>query len=369
MKPGESVKAAGPLPDFTLHGDTYNNGNGPKFGVLSREETATQNADGTTTYNYKGKLDSSFTGDWGSGGETLLKVGNVGFTASETISPDNKVLSRHVEYDPANQKRTWVGSMGPFSLGVDPSDERTVPALKGPFTIYSEHKGNVYTVHKEIQNDVKTLDTKFNSATSRYETTTQYLDGRVVHYLDDTKGQSVAMSAKDCHDAWGEPDEHALLRDDKGFVIANVKRDANEEVTEFTDAHGLTNKRIDGDRWMGPDGPFRADVFADNQGNIVEKTAEGTTVHKGDLNMWFDKSGRMLREQTDSGLDGHEDTEYKFNADGQTVGVKKVVLKVDSKGLKSQSTYEFDTEPGKASGLDLNLSPDSQHYCHSLDGK
>lgn len=104
LKPGESVKAAGPLPDFTLHGDTYNNGNGPKFGVLSREETATQNADGTTTYNYKGKLDSSFTGDWGSGGETLLKVGNVGFTASETISPDNKVLSRHVEYDPADRK-------------------------------------------------------------------------------------------------------------------------------------------------------------------------------------------------------------------------------------------------------------------------
>jgi hypothetical protein len=310
-----------------------------------------------------------------------MKTGNVHFTGSETISADGKVLRRHVEYQPAAQKRTIFGFIEGLSPHVDTSQKRTVPVLEAQFGNYYQPKAN--------DNDVLSIDTAFNPATSRYETTAKYMNGRELHYLNDTAGQVVALMASDCQDyRGGQRDEILEDRDANGFVTKNyvrkrvgmlsvkevgnvIKRDANNEVIEFTDTHGNTSKLIEpdsqGNNWMGPDGPFKAEVFTDNAGKIVRKTADGAMITDGyGTDTWVDNRGAMLRRHFRSGTDFEADRTFKFDAQGQLIGKVETEVRKFADGLVSRKSSDIGIKPQAPYRLPLPLMIEAPLDCIEL---
>lgn len=378
LPPGATIHPEGRPDDFTLNGQKALQDR-TKFGVLERDSQATHNADGSTTYKYKGLLDSSFGGDFGNG-YTLVKTGNVHFTGSETISADGKVLNRHVDYEPAGQKRTLPGFMIELSPNVDTWQKRTVPVLDAKFANYDNPMAN--------DNDVLSIDTAFNPATSRYDTTAKYMNGRELHLLNDTTGKDVAVMASDCKGSFaGIRDQTFEDRDANGFVTttykktdyyssvrhksSEIKRDANEEVIEFTDISGKTSKRIEpdaqGNNWMGPDGPFKAEVFTDNAGNIVRKTADGARITDSyGQDTWVDNRGVIVREHTMPGTQFEGDVTYKFDAGGQSIGFVRTEVRNGSDGAVSRNTYDISTKPQEPRRSFMPLMTHRQDYCIEL---
>jgi|GEM_PF-2615430 len=368
LPPGKTVKAGWYDPDFTLGGDKAMQEE-KKYTVLSRESQSVTNADGSTTYNYKGKLDSSFVADEVDN-DALVKTGNVSFTASETISSDGKVLSRHVDYQPADQKRTWDGLFGIHSY-INLEHKRTLNILRAPFDSRDDNG-----------RDVKSIDTKYDPASGRYDTKVSYLDGRVMTTKTDTEGQTLSVRANDCSDARNDSVEYfGQEHNSSGFVtrtyktgeidpgarkITNeIKRDENNEIIEFTDVEGHTSKRIEGNpsSWIGPEGPFKAEVFSDDGGNIVEKTAAGSTIvtASGDY-VWLDREGRLTRKIEHS-FYVDKDTSYTINAQGEKTGGHLVETERSATGSVRRSTTDWQDHPWRADSFELPLLPDYFNYC------